>query len=200
MASIIKDLYQAYTLLEFDDSEKKKTQLELLDDLRNFAFSGTYTTTKHKEYLLKNYNEPILKQAKDLGLSDAGVYKNRKLILRDLERYVGANIIKEILKGDLDKAEKIIVNATSGQTLDDIVIETVVDSIKDLDTRRRRSNTYNLEDCTNEIKFLRVYSRLLLETRLELMDSDKLNYLLSLLSYEDANVEDRLRLLEVIKG
>ena len=178
--------------IEYSDEKKR-----YLDELRDYALGGTYTNTRHKEYLLKNYMEPISKQATDLNLSQAAIYKNRNIINKDLVGRVGTEIVKDILNGNFNEVDTVLNNAMSNKSVSSIIMQNVVDSIKDREGEK--GSSYELSQCIDEMSLLKKYSVLDLELDLDKLDINKLSYLIRLLSFEETNVKDRNRLLEAIK-
>ena len=201
MSNLITELFNAYTMLDFSSDEDKERKKEYLDDIKDFALSGSYTTTKHKEYLLKNFMKPIQDQAEDLNLSKAAVYKNRNLILKDLENRLGYRVIKNVLSGNLDEVDKVLAHNMTEQSLSDVVIKSVLDSVKSRSSysSSKKKAKYDLVECVDELNLLKKYSVLELELLLDRLDMEKLNYLFRLINFEESNVDDRVKLMEYIK-
>lgn len=201
MGKLLSEIFDAYAILEFSDDDDVERKKRYLDELRDYALSGTYTNAKYKEYFLKNILKPVSKQMTDLGLSQSAVYKNREKIERDLERRVGKDIVKNILAGRFDEVEKVLTFSISDQPIGNVILSDVVDTIRKRakENRVSKNSTYDLYDCIDEIKFLKKYSVLDLEVELNKLSLDKLSYLIRLISFEESNVIDRGTLLEIIK-
>lgn len=201
MSNLIDELLRAYTMLDFSDDSNKELKKEYLDEVKEFALKGSYTSTKHKDYLLRNFMKPIQEQALDLNLSKAAVYKNRNLVLRDLESRLGKGIIKSILNSEFEHVDMVLQFNAVDQPLSNVIIPSVIDSINERSNKARRnsSSKYSLIDCSDEIRLLKKYAVLDLEMQLDNLDMDKLNYLLRLISFEESDVKDRIDLMKVIK-
>lgn len=200
MTNLLNEIMTAYSMLEFSNDSDVDRKRKYLDEIKEYALSGVYTNTKHKEYFLRNFMKPVSEQKKDLGLSSAAVYKNRNLINRDLERRIGKDIVKQILTGDYDEVERVLNYSLLDQPIGKVVLQSVVDAIEERKLNEGKVKpVYDLEDCIDEIKLLKRYSFLDMELTLDSLNISKLKYLLRLINFKETNVKDRGRLLELIK-
>lgn len=191
-------------MLDYSGLEDRERKSRYLSELTEYVIGGSYTNTRHKEYLLRNYSRPVKDQMLDLKISQQAIYKNRKMISDDLERRVGKDIVSNILTGNYDDVETVLNYAMSDQPITKIILPDVIETIRDreedvVSNKDTERGVYELHDCIDEIKLLKRYSVLDLELALDLVDVKKLGYLTRLLNFEESDVKSRTKLLEIIK-
>lgn len=198
--TLIKDILSAPQLVNYMTGEEADRKKEYLDELTEYTLDGTYTTNKHKSYLLRNYFKPHLEQAKALDLSKAAIWKYRKQLNTDLAKRVGDDIVERIIEGDFEHVDRVFAQALVEQPIDTILIPDIIERLKEDKIKRYEQPKFDLEDCVLEMKLLKRYTHISMEVLLSKVDNEKLQYLVRLLNFEESDALSRSRLLEVLKG
>ncbi|MEC2463490.1 hypothetical protein P9X10_01065 [Bacillus cereus] len=197
MVRLLDELTHACTLVSFESEGDSERKLDYLKEVNDFIMGGSYTEANKKEYILRNYRKPIQEQLDDLGISRATYYRNKRTLESDLEKALGNEIISSIQRSEFDLVDKILDNVTVDYSPTKVVIPSIVKRIES--EEHNKDVIYGLEECIDEITFLKRYSNLDLEVLLSRCDINKLNYLLRLLDLKESDVKARIRLVEVIK-
>ncbi len=209
--TIFKKLEDAYKaiVIELKKEEKKKefkdsNRINLLQKQRDLIqeildYINTFKWLKHEEtierikFFLKSkysYQEfcnhfKITYEAAKVCIS----YANQKAIEK-----VGRNTIDLILEGRVEEARATFYFRTGQLKLRNYVIDSALSEIPN-----PQHMTVDIEDCKKELSFLRLYSQALIDSRVELLDKEKLAYIRYILEGDNPKLsEQRLLLMKLL--
>ena len=152
-------------------------------ELESFVVSGVYSSYKDANSLanlsLGGYSDEYVARALGIKENTLRVYRNR--VTSELNDLFGEDFFELLLnyKAKKKEIERRLRFATKvNLTASDLVCEELLVLCKGLHS----GNTYDIEDCKNEISILVKYSKSAVSASLRGIDRDKLAYLIFLLN------------------
>lgn len=188
MVSIFKSLSRTYTstineLKTVANGSDREALLietkELLDELMDYlkSYDWLHKSTskeKMKVYLESGFDYDVLCDTFDLS------YDNAKMTVSwangQFKKKIGENTIKLIREGFIDEARSAFY-MNSGKINVSMLITS--DGLECLP--KSKFNIYSLKDCETELKILKLISKTTLQRYMDMMDKEKMAYLLWLL-------------------
>lgn len=199
--SIFSALKSSFTYLESEKSSKEnKRRLEVLTALKDFIYTGCYTTYKNKEVFLQNEELKDTILAQKLGISVGGVRQARKRISQDAYSALGLNVTDLILYGTDKDCDSVIMSIKVLSYIymtKTFMFNEVLDKLKD-SYIGDNTEVFELSDCRLEMLFLRFYTIQQFTTMVGMLNSDKLNYLVNILEGDSDSSGIKLKLLKYL--
>ncbi len=204
----VEDAYKAVAI-ELKNEEKKKEykdvvkieelhrQRDLIQEVLNYINSFSWLkheeTIKRIKFFLKNkYNYQEFCNQFEITYEAAKVcvsYANQKCIEK-----IGRNTIDLIIEGRLDEAKAEFYFRTGQLKIRNYIIDSALTEVPEPEYI-----TLDIEDCKKELSFLRLYSQSLLDSRVELLDKEKLAYIRYILEGDNPKLsEQRLLLMKML--
>lgn len=173
---------QQYTA---DELKQLKRRYEALQELLTFIRQGTWISTKDGyNRVMDTLRTGIAAAAEKYNCSENTIRVGLSKASTKVESMIGADVLPEILEGDVDLA--LFRYKRNTKQLNSVLLS---DAFKELVTN---DNTkYALNDCKAEIAYLLQYSVPRMERQRQNIDEAKLYYLYNLLSTEQEQDEER---------
>lgn len=182
--SIFTALRNGFSYLDsLGHKEENQFRYDTLNALRDFIYTGCYTSYKNKGIFLEYEDLKDEKLANKLGISVAGVRQARKRITNDAYCALGSNVIDTVLYGTSKMCDSVIKSITvlsyiySTRTY---MFNDVLDKIED-SYIGDGTETFQLNDCRKEILFLRLFTLQPFTELVDMLDSEKLYYIVQVL-------------------
>lgn len=201
--SIFRALRKGAEYLESIKEPSGSFRYNALNKLENFVYSGSYSGYKNKTLFLSlemdRKSDDYIAHA--LSISVAGVRQTRRRISDELYETLGEDVVDRILYGDEHACDLVVENIS-------IICSTNNNNflLFDAETRLRdsyigdSSASFNLLECKNELIFLSLFSIERFSNLASSLDSEKINYLLRLLSGETNKPEERFVVLKYLNS
>lgn len=175
-------------------AESEPVRLTTLNLVSDFVFEGNYTDYKKKELFLSCENESDKVISKILKISEAGVRQVRKRVSEDAFSVLGHDVVNKILYSDIRYCKTISDNVkllTVSSNLEDFFLPEIIERINSSYLGEGVSK-FDLLNCKNELLFLSLFTLNQFSAFISNLDSEKLNYILRLISGEEKDNPDRL--------
>lgn len=183
------------------DALQRKDQgmATIIMEINNFVKGCTYTTCKIGKSVLESCSHGYSDKdtALALGVTEERVRGVRKQLSDELYDVYGTDIFEllmdyrqnyDIIRGRLDYASHL------SDGLHNLVCSEVLRGMHSYGKKSRRS--YDLRDCEEEIDFLIKYSVQNIENNLEILDKDKIAYLLEVINGTKGDRDSRMKLIK----
>lgn len=167
---------------ENGEFEKERSRLERLE---TFILKGDYTDTKNKKVHLEMYLQPVREVASVLGVQAGTVSKARSRIDANLKSVLGDNIVSLVEQTDTDDFENLMDYAEYKLNGGLLFVEPLTILLNNVE---EDGFDYMLEDCVDEINYIRSIAKPLFSDTLEVIDRAKLAYVLQILGYRGDKV------------
>lgn len=207
--NFLQELKSSYLAVQSEyehlKASKKSTadvieKYEALETIMSYVKSGKWTNRKefaHRVIVLVTKPTPVAME--ELGITDKrhiAVILNRGN--RKLTELLGEDLLGKILQGKVVEAMVAFRKATATAYKDKVLPPYILEKLPE----GTPTKTYALSDCVTEIKFLAMYSEMVLAKRLEAVDDDKLLSVLSLLDYYECKPNEPIGevLRRIIRG
>lgn len=184
---------------KYAKTEQDRDLYDSLTDVERYVKSGRYCQVSPNDY--KDFYEvrltPQTEAAEALNVS-VGSYNFKKgRLSRRLYELFGDDFFSLIYEADgSDKILGRLNDVGDLRKSTDVLLKPFNDAVK----KHNVNGTYNLADCETEIQLVTRYSKSFLERALDLVDIDKLGYLINILDGDIKDVEARNTLFDLING
>lgn len=201
--SIFSRIREASKLLDVKEERDTKYRVEVLEELKDFVYSGMYTRYRNKRILLDHEmigsSSKVI--AKKMKISEEAVRLARKRVSDDLYAVLGEDVVERITLGKIHDCKSVYNNIQTIKYMYDtydFILESVMDCL-DNAYIGDGNEKFDLRECKDEIIFLSMFTLMRFELLVETLDSDKLNYVIRLIKGEGTYAEgDRLKVLKYI--
>ena len=201
--NIFSKLCKASKLLDVKKEQDTKYRMEVLEELKDFVYSGIYTKYRNKRILLDHEmigsSSKVI--AKRMEVTKDAVRLARKRVSDDLYAVLGEDVVERITLGDLDECKTVhddIQAIKYMYHINDFLLDSVMDCLDNAYIGDGKDK-FDLRECKDEIIFLSMFTLMRFELLVETLDSDKLNYVIRLIKGEGTYAEgDRLKVLKYI--
>lgn len=186
--------------------EKKDKRLgRVYRDIIQYILSGNYSSSKHAVDIPKLMRDGYTsKQISEMsGLSWSTVRNTIKALSDSLYSIFGSDLFS-LLKSErepvIEGCEKF-VNSIVSSNVDSksMVVSEILLGVRYEANRKELSKVFDLHECSEEISLLQEFSKVKLLDRLNILDKDKLLYLIGLLDNSIGVTEDRVQLLNMLR-
>ena len=174
-------------------SDTEEFRVKTYKKLKSFAYSGVYSSYKNACEFLSIENKSANFIASSLGVSKDTVFQIRKRLSDSLYELLGDDVADVILNGternckslcdSIDVLKK--VNSDVSFILDGVKRKLEESYIGDIDA------SFDLIECKNELIFLSLFTTKRFVDMVSKLDSEKINYLLRIISGDIKNSTDR---------
>jgi hypothetical protein len=197
----IKQVYAKWQT-ESDLIEKAKAakQYKALQELLAYIHTGKWISTKDGlERVLDTLKDGIPNTAKKYQTTENSIRVGLSKASRKVKNKIGEEVLPMILQGDTEDALYIMRSNT--RSMQDVLLPQIKEYItSQIEATEIESKTYDLKECTPEIKFLYRYSKQRSQQQLKDLDFSKLNYLLQLLDVESTQKIEQRKLYNILNG
>lgn len=180
--------YNLDSVISDSQNTHNKELYSLCYDVKQFVMEGTFTNYKKVKTILGYWGEPDSYVSKMTGMKEGTVRVTRRNLSNELYEIFGYDFFNIISVGDskaisdgryrLDLASK---NISANKYLYQEFINTVTNgSVLD--------DSIDIKSCAMEIQFLIKHSRNSIEKELEMLDKDKLAFLIRMLNNESGSI------------
>ena len=174
-------------------SDTEEFRIKTYKKLKSFVNSGVYSTYKKASEFLAIEDKSADYIASKLGVSKNSVFQIRKRLSDSLYELLGDDVADVILNGterncrslceSIDVLKK--VNSDVSFILDGVKRKLEESYIGDIDA------SFDLHECKNELIFLSLFTTKRFVDIVSKLDSEKINYLLRIISGDIKNSTDR---------
>ena len=201
--NIFSKLRKASKLLDVTEGRDTKYRREVLEELKDFVYSGIYTKYRNKQILLEQEmvgsSSKVI--AKSMKITEVAVRLARKRVSDDLYAVLGEDVVERITLGDLDECKTGYDDIQAIKYMyhiNDFLLDSVMDCLDNAYIGDGKDK-FDLRECKDEIIFLSMFTLMRFNLLVETLDSDKLNYVIRLIKGEGTYAEgDRLQVLKYI--
>ena len=201
--NIFSKLRKASKLLDVKEEQDTKYRIEVLEELKDFVYGGSYTKYRSKQILLEHEmigsSSKVI--AKRMKISEEAVRLARKRVSDDLYAVLGEDVVERITLGKIHDCKSVYNNIQTIKYMyhiNDFLLDSVMDCLDNAYIGDGKEK-FDLSDCRDELAFLSMFTFMRFNLLVEALDSDKLNYIIRLIKGEGAYAEgDRLQVLKYI--
>ena len=201
--NIFSKLRKASKLLDVKEERDTKYRVEVLEELKDFVYSGMYTRYRNKRILLDHEmigsSSKVI--AKKMKISEEAVRLARKRVSDDLYAVLGEDVVERITLGKIHDCKSVYNNIQTVRYMYDtydFILESVMGCLDNAYIGDGKEK-FDLSDCRDELAFLSMFTFMRFNLLVEALDSDKLNHIIRLIKGEGAYAEgDRLKVLKYI--
>lgn len=174
-------------------------RLELLEQIEDLIRDGKFGCPKNLKKFADNMYMHDDDIASLLGISQSGVRQFKRRLSNSVIKELGENVVEDILYGEKDvlrMVERKLIVASADISSRDIVCNTIIDSVKDGNSKNL---SYNLEDCSAELRYISKFSNRAMKSALYDLDISKVSYIISILDGDVGTLEDKVRVINFIQ-
>lgn len=201
--NIFSKLRKASKLLDVKEEQDTKYRIEVLEELKDFVYGGSYTKYRNKQILLEH--EMIGSSSKIIAdkmqITQEAVRLARKRVSDDLYAVLGEDIVERIVSGSISECNSIYNDMQALNYMyhiNDFILESVMDCLDNAYIGSGKEK-FKLTDCRDELAFLSIFTLKRLDLLVDKLDTDKLNYVIQVIKGNGGCSEgDRLKVLKYI--
>lgn len=201
--NIFSKLRKASKLLDVKEEQDTKYRIEVLEELKDFVYGGSYTKYRSKQILLEHEmigsSSKVI--AKRMKITEEAVRLARKRVSDDLYAVLGEDVVERITLGKIHDCKSVYNNIQTIKYMyhiNDFLLDSVMDCLDNAYIGDGKEK-FDLSDCRDELAFLSMFTFMRFELLVETLDSDKLNYIINLIKGRGNYAEgDRLQVLKYI--
>lgn len=156
-----------------------QAKIKLLKEILAYIKQGSWGRTQDSvDRVMLTLREGPAVAAKKYETSLNCIYVGLSKASKKVERLIGADVLAYLDKGEVEVARFLFYKNT--KQLQDILVKPVLDKLP-----TETENKYELKECAEELKHLKVYTTTFIERILSKCDTDKLAYIGKLLRTQD---------------
>lgn len=201
--NIFSKLRKASKLLDVKEEQDTNYRMEVLEELKDFVYGGSYTKYRNKQILLEHEmigsSSKVI--ARKMKISEEAVRLARKRVSDDLYAVLGEDVVERITLGKIHDCKSVYNNIQTIKYMyhiNDFLLDSVMDCLDNAYIGDGKDK-FDLSDCRDELAFLSMFTFMRFNLLVEALDSDKLNHIIRLIKGEGAYAEgDRLKVLKYI--
>ncbi|HLU21819.1 MAG TPA: hypothetical protein VKZ77_04950 [Bacillaceae bacterium] len=202
------NIFQQLKSIVIELNQEEVTQqnaygLEVLRKSYTYLQSGTYTNVKHKEIILNHLEF----QPKDLssitGISEQALTKAKYRIFKDFEKKLSPTFVSLLKKRNWKMADDLLFLANHSNLSQNYILPSFMTELERVSKSINIENIqrYTIDECSKELKLLRVYSFPMMSDYISELDSVGIRRLIYLLLLLNGKVEaplDRQLLFRIL--
>lgn len=163
---------------------------KLCDDVKQYVLEGSFTNYKKAKMLLSYWGEPDSFVTSMTGMKEGTVRVTRRNLSNELYELFGYDFFNAIAIGDKKAISEGVYRL--GLVKKDISSDKFLyrEFINDIFRGSEYNDDIDIKSCAMEIQFLLKHSKSSIEKELELLDKDKLAYLIRMLNNESGSISN----------
>lgn len=163
---------------------------KLCDDVKQYVLEGSFTNYKKVKMLLSYWGEPDSFVTSMTGMKEGTVRVTRRNLSNELYELFGYDFFNAIAIGDKKAISEGVYRL--GLVKKDISADKFLyrEFINDIFRGSEYNDDIDIKSCAMEIQFLLKHSKSSIEKELELLDKDKLAYLIRMLNNESGSISN----------
>lgn len=185
------------TIYEKKDRAAADVYSMIVDFLKTGRYSSYRKANELSKMILSGCTSQVI--ASQLGISEATVRNHTMSVSNELYRLFGQNFFDKLANYSENKLDVDTVMYRI-KHLDKTAVSYILsDTLSAIRSQAGLySYDYNIKDCSNEVDFLRRYSRMFMVASMERVDVRKLSYILDILDGKCGTPEDWNSLVSIL--
>lgn len=175
--------------------EQKDLITEIGEFTRSFGWlSHERTKERARVFTKSRFDYAIM--CKELNISYDVAKSSISYINSELKKNIGENTLELLLDGKVEEAKLIFYFCSGKSKVSDYILDSAVQGLPDANFM-----TINLSECGNELKYLQLYSRVMFNKWLKVIDKDKMAYIRYILETDNPKfAEKKKELVKLLRG